>query len=174
MKTFLSYPFVAMVILFCVDLAVEGAELERRHPGHKMEIAFLPTKDAFAPDEPVKVDLRIKNVGDTEFMFMRGGRQRGARDNQFGFTAQAGDRMLPDIGSPIHFGGLGSYVRVKPKETIEIPVDLKKWFAFSAEGFFELRGTYYMRFSVPDAEDHRPIWEDFACAEFSITIRKDR
>ena len=144
-----------------------------RHPGHKMQVTFSPVKEPFALGEPVTVVLKITNIGQSDFMFIRGGRQRGARDNQFGFTAQAGDRMLPDIGNPVHYGGLGSFVTVKPKETVEIPVDLKKWFAFDREGIFELRGTCFMKFCDPVTETSSVIWEDFACAEFVITIRKN-
>src|SRR5262245_32199987 len=139
MKTI--FQSVAVLLMACniVLGAEETTQKVRRHPGHKIQVVFSPEKKVFVPGEPVKVVLKVTNIGESDFMFMRGGRQRGARDNQFGFTAQAGNRMLPDIGHPDHFGGLGIFVRVRPKETVEIPVDLKRWFAFDKEGTFQMR-----------------------------------
>lgn len=169
---------------FLIALATAGALLawtqaddnpnkpERRHPGHQMKTEYLPAKPEFKIGEPVSIVLRITNMGDSAFKFMRGGRQRGARDNQFAFNAQLGRRMLPDIGDPVHFGGLGISVLLKPGEQVEIPVDLTKWFSFEEAGLCAMRGSYFMEFSDPNpgAEAHRTIWEDFACAEFAITI----
>lgn len=143
---------------------------ERRHPGHQMKAEFIPAKPEFTIGEPVPVVLRISNIGDSAFRFMRGGRQRGARDNQFAFNAQLGRRMLPDVGDPIHFGGLGSYVLLKPGEHVEIPVDLTKWFSFEEAGLCAMRGSYFMEFADLDPDARLTLWEDFACAEFTITI----
>jgi hypothetical protein len=166
---------------FLVALAVAGALLawtqphdgpskpERRHPGHQMKAEYI-AKPEFRIGEPVPVVLRITNVGDSAFKFMRGGRQRGARDNQFAFNAQLGRRMLPDIGDPVHFGGLGTHVLLKSGEHVDVPVDLTKWFSFDEAGLCELRGSYLMEFANPEPDAHLTIWEDFACAEFTITI----
>jgi len=143
----------------------------RRHPGHKMEASFNPSQETFSTDGPVLVTLKIKNIGDTPFKFMRGGRQRGPRDNQFAYTAEQNNRMLPDVGEPTNFGGIGSYVVLAPNEEVEISVDLTKWFDFKEPGLVMLRGSYYMYFGYPDLTGYTKIWEDFACAEFSIKIK---
>jgi hypothetical protein len=143
---------------------------ERRHPGHQMKTEYIAATPEFKIGEPVPVVLRITNIGDAAFTFMRGGRQRGARDNQFAFNAQLGRRMLPDVGDPVHFGGLGSYVLLRPGEHVEIPVDLTKWFSFGEAGLCSIRGSYFMAFADPELDAHPTIWEDFACAEFTITI----
>jgi hypothetical protein len=146
----------------------ENFRPEKKHPNHKMEVSFIPKKKVFKVGETVEVTLVIKNIGENVFSFQRGGRQRGKRDNQFAFTAEMGD-VLPDIGSPFHRGGLASNVVLKPGEKIEIPVVLNNWFRFEREGLVFLRGSYYMEFQDPD--DYTSfIWEDFACAEFTITI----
>ncbi len=81
--------------------------IKRRHPGEQMLVQFIPDKDAFDSSGPVVVTLRITNIGSNDFAFVEGGRQRGARDNQFAFSAEidgpkiVGGRMvgqmLPDI-----------------------------------------------------------------------------
>lgn len=155
------------------DTQDEVKKPDRRHPGHRMYVQFIPSKPAFAPGQPVPITLRITNVGDEPFNFMRGGRQRGARDNQFAFNAQLFDKMLPDIGDPINFGGIGSFILVKPGEHTEVSVDLTKWFAFKEPGVYMMRGSYFMEFADPATETYLPIWTDFACAEFMITIAND-
>lgn len=143
---------------------------ERRHPGHKMAVQFIPAKDSFSIDEPVMVTLKIQSIGDVPFKFMRGGRQRGARDNQFAFSAEQNGRVLPDVGDPVNWGGLGTYVNLDPGADVEIPVELTKWFKFTEPGVVLLRGSYSMDFADPESTDYFKIWEDFACAEFSIRI----
>jgi len=80
--------------------------------------------------------------------------------------------MLPDVGNPIHFGGKAVPVILKPNESTTIPVDLTNWFHFSEPGIIYLRGSYLMRFGNPEAPFTPPFWVDYACAEFSIRIRK--
>jgi hypothetical protein len=134
-------------------------------------VTFIPEKEEFLLGEPVTAKLRITNVGDADFTFNIGGRQRGARDNQFAFSAElVGDKMLPDIGDPRHFGGLGASVTLKPGESHEIHVDLTKWFAFKESEIYMLRGSYYMQFIDPALPDF-VIWEDFACSEFEVRIK---
>jgi hypothetical protein len=157
----------------CLAIAGERFTPEKRHPGHTIEATFIPKQDSYRLGESVEVVLKIDNIGDADFKFMRGGRQRGSRDNQFAFSAQQNDRMLPDIGNPIHFGGLGAYVHLKPGQSVEIPVDLTKWFRFEKPGRIMLRGSYYMGFSDPSQAGYSFIWEDFACAEFSIQMKEN-
>jgi hypothetical protein len=145
---------------------------KRRHPGHRMLVEFIPDKAEFALGEPVTVKLRITNIGDRDFAFIEGGRQRGARDNQFAFSAELiGKKMIPDTGDPLHLGGLGSLVTLKAGQSHEIAIDLTRWFDFKQTGMYLLRGSYHMDFFEPTSEDLDPIWEDYACAEFTIQIK---
>ncbi len=163
-------PAAADALLAWTRTDDDPSKPERRHPGHQMKAEYIAAKPEFKIGESVPVVLRITNIGESAFKFLRGGRQGGARDNQFAFNAQLGRRMLPDVGDPIHFGGLGSYVLLKPGEHVEIPVDLTKWFSFGEAGLCAMRGSYVMEFADPELDAHRTIWEDFACAEFTITI----
>lgn len=147
--------------------------MDRYHPGHQMLVQFIPAKGEFSTNEPVMVKLRITNVGKADFAYRQGGSQRGARDNQFAFTAeQVGDKMLPDVGDPMNFGGPAGIVSLKPGESHELSVDLKKWFNFTAGGSYFVRGSYDMSFCDPVSKDFQTIWEDFACARFEIRIKK--
>jgi len=146
--------------------------LKRRHPGDRMLVEFIPDTPEFTAGKPVTVKLRITNIGDHDFAFIQGGRQRGSRDNQFTFSAELiGDKMVPDTGDPRNFGGMGFSVKLKPGESHEIPVDLTKWFNFQRNATYNIRGSYYMEFVDPNNRDPYTIWEDYACAEFSIRIK---
>lgn len=141
---------------------------KRVHPEHQMFVSFTPNKNEFTVGEKVAVTLNITNIGKKTFTFVQGGRQRGFRDNQFAFSAELFGKMLPDIGNPTNFGGLGSFVTLKPGEAHKISVDLDNWFQFTAPETYRLRGSYYMSF----LNDERVmIWEDFACAEFWLRIK---
>jgi hypothetical protein len=149
--------------------------LNRRHPGYQMLVEFIPDKPEFTAGEPVVVTLRITNVGQRDFAFVQGGRQRGARDNQFDFSARRnGGIAVPDSGNPLHFGGLGSTVKLKPSENHEIKVDLTKWFEFEPNSHYQLRGSYYLRFVDPDTTSYDTVWEDYACAEFTLRTKRQQ
>jgi hypothetical protein len=142
----------------------------RTHPGYRLTARFIPTKTAFSPDEPVTASLRIGNVDTKPFVFMRGGRQRGPRDNQFAFSCEHDLSMAPDIGDPTSMGGPAWHVTIPPGQFHEIPVDLRKWFAFDKPGAYGLRGSYYLEIAN-SAGEGKTVWEDFVADEFLVTIK---
>ena len=146
--------------------------LDRHHPGEEMLVQFIPAKEEFSTNEPVTVNLRITNIGKTEFAYYQGGANRGARDNQFGFTAEyPGRKMLPDVGDPNNFGGLIGTILLKPGQNHDLSVDLRKWFNFASGGIYEVRGSYAMGFADPNTKDFRTIWQDYACDQFEIRMK---
>src|SRR5207253_3064476 len=70
----------------------------RRHPGHHLQVSFIPEKQEFETGEEVIVTLRITNVGTNTVSFMKGGRNRAARDNQYIFSARYHGRQVEDVG----------------------------------------------------------------------------
>lgn len=146
--------------------------LRRKHPHHEMLVKFAPEKEEFKVGELLGVKVTIKNVGTTPFTFQVGGKNRGVRDNQFSFTAQLYNHPIPDTGDPTHFGGMFVDRTLKPGESFEAEVDLRKWFKLEEPGTYTIKGTYSMDFHDPDAKDHLTIWEDYATAEFWLTIEK--
>jgi hypothetical protein len=138
-----------------------------------MLVQFLADKIVFKVGEPVTAKLRITNVGNTDFTFIQGGRQRRAtRDNQFAFTADLdGREVLSDSGDPHNEGGIGVPITLEPDKTWERSVDLSKWFTFRTAGTYLLRGSYYMEFVDSLPQELNIIWEDCACAEFTLEIK---
>lgn len=141
----------------------------RSHPGHKLEVSFVPGAREFAADAAKTVTLRIRNAGDRSVFFQAGGRNRAERDNQFVFRASDGLKALPDIGSDAHFGGLSVIKELKPGEVFELAADLGKWFALDKAGTYTVLGSWLLTFFESRTYTH-PIWEDWATAEFQVRV----
>lgn len=142
----------------------------RTHPGHQLIVQFKPEQQAYATNGSIWIQLHIRNVGSKDFTFLQGGRQRGHRDNQFAFSCEHFDRMLPDIGNPMNFGGIGSFAKIEPGKSHTVRVDLTKWFKFEKPGSYSLRGSYYLEI-VNAVGDGKTIWEDIVADEFTLNIR---
>ncbi|MEK7468445.1 MAG: hypothetical protein AAB074_13630 [Planctomycetota bacterium] len=143
----------------------------RTHPGHLLAVSFVPKQKEFDADGAKIVTLRIENVGSKTVFFQDGGRNRAARDNQFVFRATDGDKVLPDIGSDAHLGGLSVIRELKPGEIFEKEIDLAKWFALEKPGVAFVHGSFLLEFSESREYKHT-VWEDWATAEFLVRINE--
>ena len=144
----------------------------RRHPRHNLRVSFIPTKQEFNVGDEVTATLQIANVGTNTIAFMKGGRNRAARDNQYIFSARRGGKQLEDIGTSYHFGGLAAKQVLQPGQVFEDRISLSKWFAFDKAGMYEIHGSYYLGFTDPDEDLARTIWEDYVSADFMVRIAK--
>ncbi len=102
-------------------------------------------------------------------IFHDGGQQRGARNNQFNFTCFHDLKPLPDVGDPIHFGGLAATVHLKPGERFTRRVDLRDWYEFDKTGRYELIGTFYLALHG-NLDEYRVIWEAYISGPGHVTI----
>jgi len=143
----------------------------RRHPGYELQVSFIPAKPEFETGEEVIVTLRITNVGTKAIAFMQGGRNRAARDNQYIFSARYQGKQVEDIGTSYHFGGMSVRRVLEPRELFEAEVSLNKWFLFKEAGVYEIHGSYYLDFQDTADDSWKTIWEDYASADFAVTIK---
>ena len=144
----------------------------RKHPGHNLRVTFVPTREEFSVGDEVRATLLITNVGVNTVSFMKGGRNRAPRDNQYVFCAYYHGKQVEDTGSSYHFGGLAARQSLKPGETFQDTISVSKWFAFDEAGTYEVHGSYYLDFTDPEEESWRTIWEDYVGADFIISIKK--
>jgi hypothetical protein len=146
----------------------------RTHPGHRVVVTFKPEKKKYRVGEAVTLVMTIRNAGDQPVSFEDGGMQRGARNNQFGFTAfhnSGFGRALPDTGDPRHFGGPSGRPTLKPGEAFTKTIGLGDWFKFDEPDSYRILGTY--RLAISDAELTAPVlWDDFATAECTVYVVK--
>jgi hypothetical protein len=169
--------------LFTVDGAEEAKKIAgvlkvepilRTHPGHRVVLRMKPDKESYRPGEAVTLAVEICNVGDKAILFQMGGKQRGARNNQFRFLAYGGygsGKAVPDTGDPWHHGGLSSLRPLKPGESIRETVHLDKWFKFTEPGTYRITGMYELELShMPERFLHTVIWDDLAVGECIIKV----
>lgn len=145
--------------------------LYRRHPRHNLLVSFTPAQQEFPVGVEVTVTLRIANVGKNSISFVKGGRNRASRDNQYVFSARYRGKQVEDIGSSDHFGGMSVKYVLKPGQVFEDEIGLSRWFAFAEPGMYEVHGAYYLAFTDLDADSWRTIWEDYASADFLVVIK---
>ena len=143
----------------------------REHPNYSFAVQFIPEKSGFEKDEEIWVVLKIKNIGDNKISFMKGGRNRAPRDNQYSFIAEYNGKQILDIGSSHHFGGITTKSTLKPGEIFKDRINLSKWFDFESSGTYRILGSYFMKFHDPDDDSYAIIWEDYVTAEFYIKIK---
>jgi hypothetical protein len=156
-----------------VATALKAEPVLRKHPGHKFVVTFEPDKESYRPGAPITLTVKIKNVGEEAVSFHDGGRQRGPRDNQFGFTAMRGGgfgKAVPDTGDPANFGGIGGYQVLKPGDLFQKKVSLDNWFQFKHADTYLITASYRLEFHEPNGRTYRVIWDDFATGECTVRV----
>ncbi len=150
----------------------------RKHPGHRCEVRWKTDRPRYKPGEPVTLTLELKNTGPGPLRFTFGGKQRGPRNNQFRFLAQAGydGKGLPDIGDPTNFGGISVSKTLAPGETFTTDVDLSKWFTFTEPNTYRVTGILELPVIDPASPDgFRPVlWDDLAVGECIVRVEAPR
>jgi len=146
----------------------------RTNPGHKYEIRWVPAKPRYEVGEAVTLRMELKNTGTGPLRFTFGGKQRGPRNNQFRFVAQASPdgKGLPDTGDPTNFGGIVISKTLGLGETFTAEVDLSKWFTFSEPNAYRVTGVLELPIIDPTSPDEfRPVvWDDLAVAECVVRV----
>lgn len=147
----------------------------RAPPGYKFLASFVPTKSEFRVGEPVPVKFSIRNLDDRAMVFQKGGSQRGARDNQYGFRAMLYMKPVLDTGEAMNFGGLCTLVKLEPGKEFGDEVDLKKWFSFDQPGTYEIHGFYSLAFypsaTVESMAGWNLMWVDYAASDFEVIVK---
>lgn len=145
--------------------------LLRRHPGHRLEVRWTPMKEAFELGEAVTLKMEIRNLGAGPVTFPVGGKQRGARDNQFRFLAYrffGGGPAVPDTGDPEHHGGKVSPRTLKQGEAFSKTVELTNWFTFREPDTYRVTGLFEL--SLQDGGADFTLWEDLAVGECLVRV----
>jgi hypothetical protein len=147
----------------------------REHPGHRFEVRWTPENAVNRVGGEVTLKLEITNAGNRPLRFSFGGKQRGARNNQFRFLAYSGHgsgAAVPDTGNPMHFGGRASINTLKPGETFSTTIDLAKWFRFTEPDSYRITGILEMPLYDAEAADpwSRVLWDELAVGECVIRV----
>jgi hypothetical protein len=156
-----------------VATALKAGPVLRKHPGHRFVVTFEPDKKSYRRGAPITLTMKIKNVGGETMCFIDGGRQRGPRDNQFGFTAMrrsGSGKAITDTGDPTNFGGIGSYQLLKAGDVFQKKVSLDDWFQFKDDDNYLITATYRFELYDPNGKINHVIWDDFATGECTVRV----
>jgi len=144
----------------------------RQHPGHILVARWKPMTLSYGLGEPLVLRMEIENVGQKTVCFQDGGRQRGARNNQFAFIAHRGlgsGPAIPDTGDPQHFGGMGNHRTLGPGEVFKKEVDVTKWFKFEKPGSYKLTCLYQTELFERDVTF--AIWDEYVVGDCIVVVR---
>jgi hypothetical protein len=157
-----------------VAAALKTEPVLRKHPGHRVVLKLTPDKETYRPGEPVTLAVDITNVGDVPVLFTDGGKQRGARNNQFRFLAYGTGghgKAVPDTGDPWHHGGLSSLRPLKPGESVRHTVNLDKWFTFTQPDTYRITALFELELHhMPERFMRTTIWDELVVGECSIKV----
>ena len=146
----------------------------RKHPGHSIELGWLPEHESFEVGEPVALTMKLSNRGTKPIAFLNGGKQRAKRDGQFRFLAQGQSgfgKSLADEGQGLEMGGPCSVLTLKPGETFTNEVKLDKWFTFREPGIYRVTGVFELEMKeLPTNKSDVSIWDDLPAGECMIKI----
>lgn len=144
----------------------------RSPPGYKLLVQFLPLKTAFGTNEPAIVKFKVQNLDERTITLKRKAVSNGWRNEQYGFRAQFSSqtehlKAVPDVGIPEPSSPDEMYTghQIKPGETFEDQIDLKKWFSFDQIGDYQIHGFYRV-----EIYQTKP-WDDCLSADFTIIVK---
>jgi hypothetical protein len=145
----------------------------RKDPGHRLRVTWTPDKEAYQPGDTITLKFELRNTGKANVTFRIGGSQRGARDNQYRFVAQAGHgggKGVQDTGDPNNFGGKSWTKTLKPDESYTAEVQLNNWFQFNDADTYRVTGIWSLH--LEDGDRGWAIWDDLVCGECYVRVER--
>ncbi len=137
--------------------------------------AWRAVGQPFTVGQPMPIALTIAHTGGDPVAMTVGGRQRGARDNRFAFTAhdRAG-QALPVIDAP-DFGGVMTYRPMVAGDRVELTADLRSWIAITQPGSYAITCQHQVELAPTTAgapwPDHgHEAWDLTLAGALTITV----
>jgi hypothetical protein len=136
----------------------------------------IPPKASLDKTIAIPVILRVENQGKTTVGFMVGGRQRGPRDNRFGFTIAKNGKPVAIKDAP-DFGGIGGYHAIEPGKSLDVTcADLRAWADLDVPGYYTIDVRYEGELSKDGkfpttAADRAQTWDIDAAGQASILVQ---
>jgi hypothetical protein len=124
-----------------VAVALHIERHDRRPLGQELVWRFVAPPQV-GEDSHVPVAWEVENRGAETLFFDTGGAYRGSgRDNRFAFTVTRDGRPVPDAGTSMNFGGLGTRREVKPGARVRVEESLERWAAVTP-GRYEIQARF--------------------------------
>lgn len=136
----------------------------------------FPPKASLDKTVAIPVVLRVENAGKTSVGFMVGGRQRGPRDNRFGFVIARNGKPVTIKDAP-DFGGVGTYQVIAPGKHHDVTCpDLRAWADLDLPGYYTIEARYEGELTkdgkFPNtAAERAQLWDIAATGQGSILVQ---
>ena len=126
--------------------ALFGVTRKDRHQiGEKLRATF-------SVSPKLELVVRIENpLGAPPVQWVRGGAQRGPRDNQFSMRITRNGKPVPEIVAH-SMGGISGMGRLGPGEAVEIRAPISSWGDISRPGRYVVQGAFHTELARNDAE----------------------
>ena len=129
--------------------AIGVTRQDRRDLEPGLQMDFTGPEEITA-GSPVPIVFTITNGGSEDLRVATGGAYRGSgRDNRFSFTITRDGELVPDIGSSMNLGGLGSNLDLVPGASVTQEADATAWAAFDEPGTYVIECSFEVELSVP-------------------------
>ncbi|MBA3500681.1 MAG: hypothetical protein M4D80_34510 [Myxococcota bacterium] len=136
----------------------------------------FPPKASMDKTAPIPVVLRIENAGKRTVGVTLGGRQRGARDNQFVFVISRNGKPVAIKDAP-DFGGISTISPLEPGKHLERTcADLRAWADLDLPGYYTLEARFETALSKDGtfpttAAERAQTWDIAAIGQGSILVQ---
>ena len=136
----------------------------------------FPPKASMDKTSPIPVVLRIENAGKTAVGVTLGGRQRGARDNQFVFVISRNGKPVAIKDAP-DFGGISTISKLEPGKHLERTcADLRAWADLDLPGYYTIEARFETELSKDGkfpttAAERAETWDIAATGQGSILVQ---
>ncbi|MBN8609120.1 MAG: hypothetical protein J0L92_00935 [Deltaproteobacteria bacterium] len=130
-----------------IATALHVTRLDRHPIGENVVGTFATVRRSYRVGEPIEVVLTMDNpAGSPSVAWVRGGANRGPRDDQFDFTITRDGRQVARLEA-MNFGGLSQMDELAPGARDEARAFLAPWADLSQPGHYEVRCSFRTMFS---------------------------
>lgn len=136
-------------------------------------VADFQLPEAVLAGEPIPVTLTVRKESGPTVGVVRGGRNRGPRNNRFSFHIEHNGESVTQQKGP-DFGGLSQVESLSPGETFSVTADLSRW-ATLTPGQYTIRcqydGELYKLNMHQQPKDRRLGWDVRFTEDATLTVR---
>jgi hypothetical protein len=140
-------------------------------------LSFTPQKDAFLLGEPILVDFRATNEGESAFLVDLAQCNNGATRNLYFYfiaTDDRGVRLRDPKPRQTSTGGPLGFEVLLPGEAYHRVLDLRRWCAFEKPGVYQVLAAQRLGWSGPGEELPEKLFfgPHYAAGSFRLNLRE--
>lgn len=147
--------------------------LLRKHPGHRLQATFTPSKEVIASGESFSVNLKITNIGTNIVYFDVLDMERGyGQDLCFSFQCSRNGTILEE-SMDYGYVGKGKIIRLPPSKTFRRSVDLTERFDMTKPGHYSITAKFFLDL-LNSQHPSLCTWRDKVSGSFDVIVKDGR